>query len=90
MTASKTIKSDYNGWKNRQTWNVALHINNDYSLHQSAKEYVKLYPNNKKLYGGFIKWAGLNDSVTPDRIKWNGTKLDYKALNDMMRELIEH
>jgi hypothetical protein len=82
--------TDYNGWKNRQTWNVALHINNDYNLYQSAKEYVKGNPNSKKLYGGFIKWAGLTDSNTPDRIKWNGSKLDYKALNDMIRELIEH
>ena len=28
----------YNGWKNRQTWNVALWFGNDYGLYTRAKE----------------------------------------------------
>ncbi len=87
MTTSK-VKTDYNGWKNRQTWNVALWINNDYGLYQSAKEYVQSHPKERKLYAGFVKWAGLSDTSTPDNIKWNGSKLDYKRLNEMMRDLL--
>ena len=82
----KTLKSNYSGWKNYQTWNVALWIQNEYSIYCAAYEYVK---NSKRpSYIGFVRSYGLADSNTPDRIKWNGTKLDYKALNQMMLELV--
>lgn len=35
----------------------------------------------------FIKYLGLDGQRTPDGFKWNGQKLDYKALNEMMNEL---
>lgn len=31
---------DYNGWKNRETWATALHINNDYGLQLEVEERV--------------------------------------------------
>lgn len=31
--------NDYNGWTNYETWNVALHINNNEYLYASAKTY---------------------------------------------------
>ena len=32
---------DYNGWRNRETWACALHINNDESLQEWALELTK-------------------------------------------------
>ena len=76
----------YNGWKNRGTWNIALWVQNDYNLYMSAKEFMKTYTG-KKPYGSWIKYAGLTGERTPDRFKFNGTKLCYSELNNMMQEL---
>jgi hypothetical protein len=78
-------KTDYNGWKNRQTWNVSLWINNDESLYRSAVEFMKNYKGSKP-YASFIKHIGLQHDRTPDNIGYISTRLDYKALNEMMLE----
>ena len=76
----------YNGWKNRQTWNVALWINNEEPLYNAAVEFMKSYKG-RAPYKAFIKREGLEGDRTPDNIAWDGTRLDYKALNEMMEEL---
>lgn len=78
--------AEYNGWKNRQTWNIALWINNDEPLYRSAVEFMKSYKGNKP-YIAFVKANYLQDARTPDNISFSGTRLDYKALNEMMKEL---
>lgn len=78
----------YNGWKNRQTWNVALWINNDEPLYRAAVEFMKTYKG-KAPYKAFIKKNYMEGDRTPDNIAWDGTRLDYKALNEMMKELVE-
>jgi hypothetical protein len=84
------IKTDttYNGWKNRQTWNVSLWINNDESLYRSAVEFMKTYKG-RKPYASFIKANYMQEDRTPDNIKYISTRICYQELNDMMRELIE-
>jgi len=76
--------STYEGWKNRQTWNVALWINNDRNIYESMIEYVKTH--NRIRYIDFIKYMGLEGSRTPDNIAWNGSRLSHKELTDMLRE----
>ena len=83
------IKTDYNGWKNRQTWNVSLWINNEEYLYRAAVEYVKAHPKQKKLYSGFIRHMDMENDRTPDNIAYISTRLDYKALNEMMQEIID-
>lgn len=82
------MKTDttYNGWKNRQTWNIALWIGNDEGLYRSAVEFMRKYTG-RRPYSAFIEWAGMADDRTPDRIAYNGSKLDRVALNEMMKEL---
>jgi hypothetical protein len=83
------IKEDttYNGWKNRQTWNVSLWINNDESLYRMAVDFMKTYKG-KSPYASFIRKYGMKEDRTPDNIKYMSTRICYKELNDMMRELI--
>lgn len=77
----------YNGWKNRQTWNVSLWINNDYGLYTMASDFMKENPNIRAPYVKFIYHAGLEHEKTPDNINFISTRIDYKALNNMMKEI---
>jgi hypothetical protein len=78
----------YNGWKNRATWNVSLWLNNDEYMYKAAVEFVRLDTRGIGLYYRFIQHIGLGRCRTPDGFLWDGAHLDYKALNDMMRDLI--
>lgn len=78
----------YEGWKNRATWKVSLWLNNDYGIYISAVQYMKNHPQSTQPYSNFVRFEGLEDERTPDRIKWLSNSLDYKALDKMMRELV--
>jgi hypothetical protein len=79
----------YNGWKNRSTWNAALWIGNDEGLYRSAVAFMETYKG-RRPYAAFLEYAGLEGDKTPDGIKWDSRLMDYKALNGMMRELIDN
>lgn len=79
----------YEGWKNYATWNVALWINNDEPTYRSAVEFMAKNKTLRAPYRAFIKSCGLAGYRTPDRCSWLGLRLDYAALDDMMRELNE-
>ena len=78
----------YNGWKNRQTWNVSLWILNDEPLYRAARAWMEAHKGARGPYKRFCASAGLTDERTPDGISYTGTRLDYNALNAMMRDLI--
>ena len=84
------MPNTYEGWKNRQTWNVSLWLNNEYSIYIAAVKFMekRKHPKANNHYLRFIQEQGLADERTPDKIKWAGSRLDYKALDDMMRELV--
>ena len=81
----------YNGWKNRQTWNVALWVQNDEVSYSGAVAYVKMRRAKKRqpTWRGFVAFEGLTNARTPDGVRYSGTRLDYRALSDMLRELVD-
>jgi hypothetical protein len=80
--------SDYNGWKNRATWNVALWLGNDEGLYLAAVEYVDASCGHDRRisWDGFIAWAGLRGERTPDGYKFDGRGLDRRALAGVLAE----
>lgn len=78
--------AEYNGWKNRSTWNCAMWLNNEEPYYNAAVEFMKDYKG-KDPYRDFCVDSGLDTQRNPDLIQWISTKLDYKALNAMMWEL---
>lgn len=81
------MQETYNGWKNRQTWNVALWLNNDEPIYREAVDYMKQYKGSAP-YKHFIQDMLMSNGTTGDGIKWLSTRLDYNALNEMMEELL--
>ena len=78
----------YNGWKNYETWNLALWTQNDERLYRRAMDFVKKTRPSKKLtWHRFIVFAGLKGTKTPDGISWNSPKLDRGELAKMLKEL---
>jgi len=81
MSEDKT----YNGWKNYETWNVALWIGNDEVLYDIAKEcrdYAEFREQMEEMAGGTNRPA----FRTPDRVAWNDSGLDVQALDEMITE----
>lgn len=82
-----TERKTYNGWKNYETWNVSLWINNDEPLYRSAYSFMEHYEGQSP-YRDFIAKEGLKYEKTPDGADWDSQELDFTALNEMMKELV--
>jgi hypothetical protein len=74
----------YNGWRNYETWNVALWIGNDESLYEIAMRYA----NSNTPYRDFVSdvedW-GMH--TTPDGVAWNDPRVSIREVGEMIAEL---
>lgn len=77
----RTQNESYNGWKNYETWNVALWIQNDEGLYSYAKTF------SRKGYQKLAVELMENTNQTPDGVRWDDSNLDLDALNEMLGEL---
>lgn len=77
----------YNGWKNYDTWNVALWINNDYENYKQAQQIMMDNPT--ITYKELMKVMVLPDDKTPDGVDWLADDLAYDELNEMVKELAQ-
>lgn len=66
----------YQGWANRSTWNVALYINNEFSLYELAKDCSS--------YTEFVSRAALGDTFTYDGVSWSDRSLCLEELDELV------
>ena len=57
----------YNGWKDWETWNVALWINNDENLYNMAQENIRLFKPSVAAEAMFEELKRDNIFETPDK-----------------------
>ncbi len=79
------MKTDntYNGWKNYETWNVALWIGNDEGLYRLAKEAGSY----QSFRATMREMGSLGGTETPDGVAYNDARVDTAAINEMIGEL---
>jgi hypothetical protein len=68
--------TEYNGWTNYETWNVALWIQNDeglYNLARGAGDYKTFADVMTEFYG--------DDAQTPDGVKYADPKVNVLEIN---------
>lgn len=80
-----TPNVEVNGWKNYQTWNVALWLQNDYPLYCITQGYTKYRTPYLSLRYELAK--SLNFLSTKDGVSLWDSALDIEALDTMMRKL---
>ena len=70
----------FNGWRNYETWNVSLWLQNDFSAYKIARKYDRydrLIPRLELKFG----------AMTPDGVRWMDGRIDTDALDEMLAEL---
>lgn len=71
--------TEYNGWTNYETWNVALYIQNDYGLYSIAQRCDD--------YSDFVDAIEGLISETPDGVSFTSDKLNTFELNEVFEDL---
>ena len=94
QVGEQLVVEGYNGWKNYETWNVALWIGNSegyYNIAKKARNYTYfLYAIEAEQSQPSWRWLcpdGEVKSETPDGVSWIDSKIDVVAINKMIGEL---
>jgi hypothetical protein len=81
----RVIKSDYNGYKNYETWNVAIFLQNNEGFRAQAKAFLK--SNHGVSYDQLIRGLGLAGKKTPDRVDWLDQRIDRREMAKVLAYL---
>ncbi len=73
---------EYCGWKNYNTWSIALWLNSDGLVDYFGSEIESL--KGIRSYRTFIKYMGLARESNGDGVKYLDSSLDYKELTAML------
>jgi hypothetical protein len=82
----------YNGWTNYETWNVALWIQNDEFLYNTAKACVEFCADWETPWEKFVRCMtegqiGRHIGQTPDGVKWDSACINDRQITEMMEDL---
>ena len=80
LTSLIPDRTDFNGYKNWETWNVALWLQNNYAHYKVARQYDsydRLIPRLECIFG----------QMTPDGARWMDPIIDTAALDEMLSEM---
>lgn len=80
LTSMIPERTDYNGWANWETRNVALWLQNNYPHYKVAIQYDRydaLIPHLEYKFG----------QMTPDGARWMDPSIDTAAIDEMLRDL---
>jgi hypothetical protein len=77
------METTYNGWKNRETWNVNLWLANDEQLYRMVMTYGKEV-NYRDFATNYLVYVSAG---TPDGVPWLSDLLDYEALDELLEEM---
>lgn len=76
-----------NGWKNRQTWNVSMWLNNEEPWYFSMLNWLHENPAGKYVdMIATLQAESIIGEVTPDGVSWTDPYLDHEALDAMLAE----
>jgi len=95
QVGEQLVVEGYNGWKNYETWNVALWIGNNegyYNIAKKTRDYTYFLFAIEQEYHLQPSWhcllpEGAIANKTPDGVSWFDAKVDVVAINKMMGEL---
>jgi len=80
LTSMIPERTDFNGWANWETWNVALWIQNDPALYNIARKFDR--------YDALIAYLEVEvGQMTPDGARWMDATIDTAALDEMLSDL---
>ena len=80
----------YNGWKNYETWNVALWLTNDQCLYGAMTQFARYSPwldsSPYRMLRRELEVGAFHFTRTPDGVALNDPCLDIDALDGVVRE----
>lgn len=79
-----TVTTRYNGWANYETWNVALYMGNDEKSYRLAQQVAR-----SGCARPFSVYRESYGPRTPDGVSLFDPKLNWKELNEAIRDTIK-
>ena len=75
----------YNGWKNYETWNVALWMGNE-GIYNIARRIARACGDYEEFASAMLNDHG--SPRTPDGVEWDDPVLDHDALTYALDEMV--
>ena len=82
---TQTTPQTYNGWANYETWNVALWMQNNQFLYNTAVACVEFRNDDEMPYTKFIRnMHNVDRMTTNDGVAWDHELINHDEINEMM------